>query len=351
MCHRPVHPRSPLPVPRGPRARSTRAAAVKVRGKERSKASSEGGDNGSGSSSGGSSSGGGGGGGGGGSGDSDASGGADADATWRADYGRADVKHGKFSEAEKEVLAKAVADYAAKYGCSTSDYAWLLQRGGEGRRGGRVRGGAVTPVAAVAAALPQRTRKAVFAALQRMFAEGRGKVRGRCGLQLGPRQRLGNWRVARRPRGDCFPRPRRAAMRTASTKRQRSTQQQPTRAPSQPPPAPAPTPTPARPRPRRSRSAPPLTPGPLDARGGQAAPQRGGRQGPALEGHRRGRRALGRAVPRPVAQDRAWRRAQDGCEQRGKGRGARPGACGSPGAATPRGGNARVVGAPPHLSR
>ncbi|KAI8476144.1 MAG: hypothetical protein J3K34DRAFT_516817 [Monoraphidium minutum] len=116
-------------------------------------------------------------GGGGGASDLDAAGGGEpAEATWRADYAREDVRHGRFSEGEKEKLQRAVAGYAATHGLSTSDYSWLLQRTA-GRKGRPPAAGAGDkgPVAEVAAALPQRTRKAVFAALQRMYGEGRGK--------------------------------------------------------------------------------------------------------------------------------------------------------------------------------
>ncbi len=103
----------------------------------------------------------------------------DEGASWRADYGRTDVRHGAFTADEKAVLTKAVADYAAAHGHSTDDYDWLLNRS-EGK-GGRLPGGEVGPVSAVAAALPDRTRKAVFGALQRMFSGGNKKVRGAVG--------------------------------------------------------------------------------------------------------------------------------------------------------------------------
>jgi len=99
---------------------------------------------------------------------------ADEAATWRADYGRVDIKHGAFSEDEKATLSKAVADYAALHGHGASDYAWLLQR----ERAGRLAAGEKGPVSTVAAALPSRTRKAVLSALKRMYGEGHRKVGG-----------------------------------------------------------------------------------------------------------------------------------------------------------------------------
>jgi hypothetical protein len=136
--------------------------------------------------------------------------GAAEPATWRDDYARADVKHGRFSEEEKAALARAVAAYAAAHGCSTEDYSWLLQRaGGGGRRGGRLKAGEAAPATEVAAALPGRTRKAVFAVLQRMFSEGRGKVRGRAGRR-GPGFVGGSGRATWAPRACRGGSPRRA---------------------------------------------------------------------------------------------------------------------------------------------
>ena len=67
-----------------------------------------------------------------------------------------------------------MADYARRHGHSTSDHAWLLQP----RGGGRTPKGERGAVSDIAAALPNRTRKAVFAALQRMYSAGNKKVGG-----------------------------------------------------------------------------------------------------------------------------------------------------------------------------
>ena len=115
-----------------------------------------------------------------------------SDATWREDFKRADVRHGRFTEAEKAALQKAVSEHAGAHGLSTQDYSWLTQRtGGRKGRPAVAAAGDKGPVAAVAAALPQRTRKAVFALLQRMFAGGERKVRARA-----PEWPAARWRRA-----------------------------------------------------------------------------------------------------------------------------------------------------------
>ncbi len=97
----------------------------------------------------------------------------EADArTWRDDAKRTDVKHGKFSDAEKALLKETAKAYAQEHGLSTEDLTWVHSLSAQGRRGA---------VTAIAAALPHRTRKAVWACLTRMLSSGNNLVGGSVG--------------------------------------------------------------------------------------------------------------------------------------------------------------------------
>ncbi|KAL4437042.1 hypothetical protein ABPG75_004181 [Micractinium tetrahymenae] len=83
---------------------------------------------------------------------------------WRDNEKRQNVKSGPFSKAEKEALRQAVLDYAAKHGQSTDSFEWLFGSSRSGATKGAWK--------KIAAALPNRTFKAVWAAGTRMFHEG-----------------------------------------------------------------------------------------------------------------------------------------------------------------------------------
>ncbi|KAK9840762.1 hypothetical protein WJX81_003109 [Elliptochloris bilobata] len=83
---------------------------------------------------------------------------------WDASMKRTDVKHGRFSAAEKATLRAAVEAYAREHELSTTDLRWLFETmSGEDRRRSK---GAWN---AVAAALPHRRIKAVWSCGTRMF--------------------------------------------------------------------------------------------------------------------------------------------------------------------------------------
>ncbi|KAF6255253.1 hypothetical protein COO60DRAFT_234531 [Scenedesmus sp. NREL 46B-D3] len=87
------------------------------------------------------------------------SGGAPAaatDSSWRADYNRTDVKHGRFGDDERAAIAAAIQEYAEERGLpyALGECDWLVERAAAGHKRGAI--------TAIAAALPQRTRKAVW---------------------------------------------------------------------------------------------------------------------------------------------------------------------------------------------
>lgn len=88
--------------------------------------------------------------------------------TWRQDYLRTDVKHGRFSDEEKAALRGSAASYARANGLDAEDLSWLADVRGSGKKGA---------MSEIVAALPNRTRKASWACLLRLLAEGRGQVR------------------------------------------------------------------------------------------------------------------------------------------------------------------------------
>ncbi|EFN59006.1 hypothetical protein CHLNCDRAFT_49822 [Chlorella variabilis] len=83
---------------------------------------------------------------------------------WRQNNSRKKVKSGAFSKAEKDAIKRAVEAYAVANGRSTDDYSWLY---GSSRRG-ETKG----LWSKIAAALPHRTVKSVWAAGSRLFHEG-----------------------------------------------------------------------------------------------------------------------------------------------------------------------------------
>jgi hypothetical protein len=93
---------------------------------------------------------------------------SNAGGTWRQDYNRTDVKHGRFTEEEKAILKTALKAYAENNNLDSQSYDWLYEVQGVGKRG------ALTEIAA---ALPSRNRKAVWACLTRMVDPGNYKVR------------------------------------------------------------------------------------------------------------------------------------------------------------------------------
>ncbi|KAK9807939.1 hypothetical protein WJX73_004975 [Symbiochloris irregularis] len=88
-------------------------------------------------------------------------------AAWREDDKRQDVKHGRFSEDEKETLRQAAQDFASQHGLSGDDLSWLFSTRGL-EHGSKARGA----WQAIAAALPHRKYKAVYSAGTRMLHEG-----------------------------------------------------------------------------------------------------------------------------------------------------------------------------------
>lgn len=79
-----------------------------------------------------------------------------------------DVKHGRFTESEKQALSDAAEEYATANGLSTTNYDWLWTASADGRRGS---------MTAIAAAAPHRTRKAVWAFLRRHLSANARQVR------------------------------------------------------------------------------------------------------------------------------------------------------------------------------
>jgi hypothetical protein len=193
-----------------------------------------------------------------------------------------------------------VADYAARKGLSTTDYSWLLQRTG-GRRGRPPAedDGGKGPVADVAAALPRRTRKSVFALLQRMYGEGRGKVRH----AGGPGKQQCSSAV---PAPACS-RPNLDRSRPCCPCLHLHVLAHPPAPPDSPPISP-PLAAICYPIPGGTQHWPPT--GCLEPRGGCPPAPRGRGQGQALEGDRCCHRALRGAVPRQVAQD--WAGGREG---------------------------------------
>ncbi|PRW58651.1 myb family transcription factor family [Chlorella sorokiniana] len=87
-----------------------------------------------------------------------------SDVRWKAELKRTDVKSGPFSSGEKETIRQAVYEYAATKGLSTDDMSWLFSTSKSGETKGLWK--------QIAAKLPQRTVKSVWAAGTRMFHEG-----------------------------------------------------------------------------------------------------------------------------------------------------------------------------------
>ena len=86
---------------------------------------------------------------------------------WRASAARPDAKKGRLSSAEKEALVAAAKGFARSKGLSTEDMSWLFEtRTGASKNLSR---GAWN---AVAAALPERTAKSVYAAGTRLLHPG-----------------------------------------------------------------------------------------------------------------------------------------------------------------------------------
>ena len=86
---------------------------------------------------------------------------------WRADAARPDVKKGRFSDEEKTTLLAAVAAYAAAKGLDTADPGWLFET-----RTGAAKDASRGAWQSIAAALPRRTAKSVYAAGTRMLHGG-----------------------------------------------------------------------------------------------------------------------------------------------------------------------------------
>jgi hypothetical protein len=87
--------------------------------------------------------------------------------TWRGDYNRSDVTHGRFTEAEKEALRAAIVAYEEEHDMDTDDHTWLLAATANRRKGA---------VSQIAGALPHRNRKAVWSCLVRMLSPDNYKV-------------------------------------------------------------------------------------------------------------------------------------------------------------------------------
>jgi hypothetical protein len=87
--------------------------------------------------------------------------------TWRGDYNRSDVTHGRFTDAEKETLKAAIVAYEEEHGMDTTDHTWLLAATANKRKGA---------VSQIAAALPSRNRKAVWSCLVRMLSPDNYRV-------------------------------------------------------------------------------------------------------------------------------------------------------------------------------
>jgi hypothetical protein len=117
--------------------------------------------------------------------------------SWKADYQRRDVVHGRFTPREDATIRAAVEAYADAAGIDASGgYGWVFTLGrGKGARGvdaGAAAGGGASPQAvvprsqgggglahAVAASLPHRHVKAVWARMQRLYSADAGLKRGR----------------------------------------------------------------------------------------------------------------------------------------------------------------------------
>ncbi|GAX76397.1 hypothetical protein CEUSTIGMA_g3842.t1 [Chlamydomonas eustigma] len=80
--------------------------------------------------------------------------------TWQQDMNREDVKHGQFSDAEKEILKDAITKFAISHNLSTTDWTWIYN---VARR--RIRG----CFKEICTVLPHRTRHASRACLCRML--------------------------------------------------------------------------------------------------------------------------------------------------------------------------------------
>lgn len=89
---------------------------------------------------------------------------------WRASAARPDVKKGRLSSAEKEALVAAAKGFARSKGLSIEDLSWLFET-----RTGASRGLSRGAWNAIAAALPQRTAKSVYAAGTRLLHPGNYK--------------------------------------------------------------------------------------------------------------------------------------------------------------------------------
>ena len=87
--------------------------------------------------------------------------------SWRASAARPDAKRGRLSSAEKEALVSAAKGFARSRGLSTDDLSWLF-----GTRTGASRDLSRGAWSAVAAALPARTAKSVYAAGTRLLHPG-----------------------------------------------------------------------------------------------------------------------------------------------------------------------------------
>ncbi|KAL4432464.1 hypothetical protein ABPG77_001763 [Micractinium sp. CCAP 211/92] len=87
-----------------------------------------------------------------------------AEVRWRDNERRQNVKSGVYSKAEKETLRQAVINFAAKNGLPTDSFDWLFGSSRSGATKGAWK--------KIAAALPHRTFKSVWAAGTRMLHEG-----------------------------------------------------------------------------------------------------------------------------------------------------------------------------------